>query len=122
VKNFAVAAGLALGAAGCTPTIHETLAVSCSDYIGRPISERIAALGPPKAVYRINPTQIGYVFETRETTLVGGHPYYTVNYMVGVDKHHTPIYPVTTTCQGVFVVRAPSDATPISQRVIVDVM
>lgn len=122
MKNFAVAAGLALGAAGCTPTIHETLAVSCSDYIGRPISERIAALGRPKAVYRINPTQIGYVFETRETTLVGGHPYYTVNYMVGVDKHRTPIYPVTTTCQGVFVVRAPSDATPISQRVIVDVM
>lgn len=117
-----VIAGLALANAGCAPTIHETLAVSCSEYIGRPISERIAALGPPKAVYRINPTQIGYVFEGRETALVGGETYYTVNYMVGVDRHRTPIYPVTTTCQGVFVVRAPTDALPISQRIIVDVM
>jgi hypothetical protein len=122
VKNHLVIAGLVLASAGCAPTIHETLAVSCSEYIGRPISERIAALGPPKAVYRINPTQLGYVFEARETALVGGETYYTVNYMVGVDRHRTPIYPVTTTCQGVFVVRAPSDATPISQRVIVDVM
>jgi len=122
VKRIAVATGLALAAAGCTPTIHETVAVSCSEYIGRPISERIAAFGPPKTVYRVSPTQLGYVFETKETTLVGGHTYYTVNYMVGVDRHRTPIYPVTTTCRGTFVVLAPTDATPVSQRIIVDVL
>jgi hypothetical protein len=122
VKKLVIAASLAVGSAGCVPTTHETLAVACSDYVGRPISERIAALGPPKTVYRIDSTQMGYVFETRETTLAGGHPYYTVNYMVGVDKHRTPIYPVTTTCTGTFIVRALSDATPVSQRIILDVV
>ncbi|WP_157934187.1 hypothetical protein [Microvirga ossetica] len=119
VMMFAIAAG----AAGCTPTVHETLALSCSDYIGKPISTRIAVLGPPRNVYRIDPMQVGYVFESRETTFIGGEPYYTVNYLVGADKHRTPIRPVTTTCTGVvFVTRAPSNATPISQRIIVDVI
>jgi hypothetical protein len=122
VRKCAAVAGLALYAAGCTPTLHESLAVSCAEHVGRPISERIAALGPPKNVYRIDPTRIGYVFETTETVLVGGEPYYTVNYMVGVDRHRTAIRPVTTRCQGVFVVRAPSDATPVSQRIVVDVL
>ena len=79
VMMFAIAAG----AAGCTPTVHETLALSCSDYIGKPISTRIAALGPPRNVYRIDPMQVGYVFESRETTFIGGEPYYTVNYLAG---------------------------------------
>jgi hypothetical protein len=121
VKRTAVVVGMALGAAGCVPTTHETLAVSCSDFIGRPISERIAALGPPRSVYRIGPTELGYVYETKETTFVGGHTYYTVNYMIGADQHRTPIYPVTTKCRG-FVVRAPSSTTPVSQRIIVDVL
>ena len=121
VKRIAAAIGMALGAAGCVPTTHETMSVSCSDYIGRPISERIAALGPPQATYRISPTEIGYVFETKETALVGGHTYYTVNYMVGADKHRTPIQPITTKCRG-FVVRAPSADTPVSQRIIVDML
>jgi hypothetical protein len=120
LKKLALVAVLALPAGGCVPTIHETLAVSCSDYIGKPISTRIAALGPPKALHRMSPTQVEYVFETRETTFVGGEPYYTVNYLVGADKHRRPIRPLTTTCTGVFVAHAPSDATPISQRVIVD--
>jgi hypothetical protein len=113
---------LASSVAGCVPTTRETLAVTCSEYIGRPISERIAAIGPPKIVRRVSPTQLGYVFEASETTFHGGHPYYTVNYLVGSDKHRTPVYPVTTTCRGTFVVLAPSDATPVSQRIIVDVM
>jgi hypothetical protein len=121
VKKLVLVLGMATSSAACVPTTHETLAVACSDYIGRPISERIAAFGPPKTVYRINPTQLGYVFETKQTTLEGGHPYYTVNYMVGVDKHRTPIYPVTTTCKG-FIVASASEAAPVSQRVIVDVI
>jgi len=121
MKRIAVVAGVALGAAGCVPTVHETLTVSCADFIGRPISERIAAFGPPQAIYRISPTELGYVFETKETTFVGGHTYYTVNYLVGADRHRTPIHPVTTKCRG-FVVRAPSSDTPISRRVIVDVL
>ncbi len=121
MKRMLAAVGMALGAAGCVPTTYETMSVSCSDYIGRPISERIAALGPPQATYRINPTEIGYVFETKETAFVGGHAYYTVNYMTGADKHRTPIRPVTTKCRG-FVVRAPSAATPVSERIIVDVL
>lgn len=100
--------------------MHETVTVSCSEYIGRPISERIAALGPPHAVYRISPTQVGYVFETKETAFVGGHTYYTVNYMTGADRHRTPIHPLTRTCRG-FVVHAPS-AAPISERIIIDVL
>ncbi|WP_230529920.1 hypothetical protein [Microvirga roseola] len=100
---------------------QQTVVATCSDYVGRPISERIAADGPPKAVHRISPTRLGYVFETSETRFVGGHPYYSVNYLVGVDVHRTPVYPVTTTCRGTFIVHAPSDAVPLSQRVIVDV-
>lgn len=123
MKRLIILAGLATGVAGCVPTTHQTVAVTCSDYIGRPISERIAALGPPKAVYRVSPTRLGYVFEASETTFHGGHVYYTVNYMsAGADQHRTPIYPVTTTCRGTFVVLAPSEATPISQRIIVDVL
>lgn len=121
MKKLALAAA-SLQAAGCVPTYHETLALSCSEYIGKPISTRIAALGPPKAIYRINRTQIGYVFESRETVLVGGEPYYTVNYLVGSEKHYTPIRPLTTTCTGVFVVQAPTDSVPVSQRIIVDVV
>lgn len=103
------------------PTTYHTAQVSCADFIGRPIAERIAALGPPRAVYRISPTEVGYVFETQETAYVGGEPYYTVNYLVGADRHRRPIHPVTTTCRG-FVVSAPSGATPVSQRLIVDVL
>ncbi|WP_150117639.1 hypothetical protein [Microvirga vignae] len=121
MKRISVVVGVALGAAGCAPTVHETMTASCSDYVGRPISERIAAFGPPQAVYRISPTELGYVFETKDTTFVGGETYYTVNYMIGADRHRTPIYPVTTKCRG-FVVRAPSSATPIAQRIIVDVL
>jgi hypothetical protein len=122
VKKLALVVGVAASAAGCVPTTHDALAVSCSEYIGRPISERVAALGPPRTVYRISPTRLGYVFEAKETVLAGGHRYYTVNYMIGADKHRTPIYPVTTACQGTFVVNAPSDVTPISQRIILDVL
>ncbi|WP_134495997.1 hypothetical protein [Microvirga pakistanensis] len=121
MKKIAVTVGLALGAAGCVPTVHETMAVSCFDYIGRPISERIAAFGPPQAIYRISPTELGYVFETKDTTFVGGHTYYTVNYLTGSDRHRTPIHPVTTRCRG-FVVRTPSSTAPVSERVIVDVL
>jgi hypothetical protein len=121
MRTTIVAAGLCASLGGCTST-HETLAASCSEYIGEPISKRIAALGPPKAVYRINATQIGYVFESRETSLVGGEPFYTVNYMTGADKHHMPVRRVTTICKAHFIVSAPSDATPMTQRIIVDVV
>lgn len=121
VKRVAAVVGAALGAAGCVSTAPETVALSCADYVGRPISERIAALGPPQSVYRVSPTELGYVFETKDTTFVGGQAYYTVNYMTGADRHHAPIYSVTRKCRG-FVVRAPSAATPVSQRIIVDVL
>jgi hypothetical protein len=122
LRTLFVTLAAAIGVGGCAPTAYETLALSCSDYIGKPISARIAAWGPPRTVYRISPTQIGYVFESRETTFIGGEPYYTVNYMIGADKHRTPIRKVTTICSGVFVVNALSDATPVTERVIVDVI
>jgi hypothetical protein len=112
----------AIGVGGCAPTPYETLALSCSDYIGKPISARITAWGPPRTMYRISPTQIGYAFESKETAFIGGEPYYTVNYLIGADKHRTPIRKVTTVCSGVFVVRAPTDATPVTERIVVDVI
>jgi len=115
-----LAAGVAVG--GCVPTTHETLAVSCSDYIGKPISARIAAWGPPRTVYRISPTEVGYVFESRQTAFIGGEPYYTVNYMIGADKHRTPVRKLTTICSGVFVVNAPTDAVPVNERIVVNVV
>jgi hypothetical protein len=121
LRRALVMSAIAASTAGCVPTSHETLAASCSDYIGKPISARIAALGPPKSVYRIDANQVGYVFESRQTTFVGGESYYTVNYMTGADKHRTPIRPVTTVCSGIFVVRAPSDRTPLAERIVVDV-
>jgi hypothetical protein len=95
--------------------------MSCSDHIGKPISSRIAAYGPPTSVYRINSSQIGYVFKTRTTTYVGGEPYYTVNYLTGADRHRTPVQKVTRICHGVYVVHAQSDGIPASERIIVDV-
>jgi len=113
---------VSMGVGGCVPVTHQALAVSCSEYIGKPITSRIAALGPPQTVYRIDASHMGYVFEAQETRYVGGVPYYTVNYMIGADKHHTPVRRVTTTCKGAFVVLAPSDTTPVSERIIVDVI
>ena len=96
--------------------------MSCADYIGKPISSRIAAYGAPASVYRISATQVGYVFKTKATTFVGGEPFYTVNYLTGADKHHTPVRKITRVCHGVYVVHAPSDAVPVTERVIVDVL
>jgi hypothetical protein len=122
LRTLFVTLAAAVSVGGCVPTTYETLALSCSDYIGKPISARIAAWGPPRTVYRISPTQIGYVFESKQTTFIGGEPYYTVNYLIGADKHRTPIRKVTTICSGVFVVSAPSDATPVTERIVVDVI
>lgn len=122
VRRVVAVVSVALGAGGCVSTVQETVSFSCADFIGRPISEqRIAALGPPQAVYRITPTEVGYVFETKDTVLAGGGTYYTVNYMTGADRHRAPIRPVTTKCRG-FVVQVPSPAAPITERVIVDVL
>ena len=106
---------------GCTTATYETAEMSCSDYIGKPISSRIAAYGPPTSVYRINSSQVGYVFNTKTTTYLGGEPYYTVNYLTGADKHHTPVRKMTRVCHGVYVVHAPLDTMPASERVIVAV-
>ncbi|WP_262027340.1 hypothetical protein [Microvirga sp. Mcv34] len=113
---------VALGVGGCVPAVQEPLAVSCSDYVGKPISARIAAWGPPRTVYRISPTQVGYIFESRQTAYVGGEPYYTVNYLTGADKHHASARKVTTICSGVFVVNAPYDAMPVDERIVVNVV
>lgn len=121
MRKQIVAAAMALGAAGCAPMAHETIAMTCTEYVGRPISERIAAYGPPKTVIRLSPTTVGYVFEAMETRISGGDPYYTVNYMTGVDRHRTPYYRTKKTCRGTFVVHAPADAIPVNQRIIVDV-
>lgn len=114
-----LAAAFSVG--GCTTATYEPAEMSCSDYIGKPISSRIAAYGPPTSVYRINSTQVGYVFEAKTTTYVGGEPYYTVNYLTGADKHHTPVRKMTRVCHGIYVAHAPSDAMPVSERVIVAV-
>lgn len=112
----------ALGIGGCTTATFEAAEMSCSDYIGKPISSRIAAYGPPTSVYRISATQVGYVFKTKTTAYVGGEPFYTVNYLTGADKHHTPVRKITRICHGTYVIHAPSDALPISERIIVDVL
>jgi len=96
--------------------------MTCSGYIGRPISERIAAFGPPRTVVRLSSTQVGYYFEASETVVAGGEPYYTVNYMVGVDRHRMPFYKAKRTCRGTYVVHAPFDTMPASERIIVDVL
>jgi hypothetical protein len=122
LRTLFVTLAAAIGVGGCVPTTYETLALSCSDYIGKPISARIAAWDPPRTVYRISPTQVGYIFESKQTAFVGGEPYYTVNYLIGADKHHTPVRKLTTICSGVFVVNAPSDTVPVSARIVVDVV
>ena len=113
---------IAVGVGACVPPAYEAVEMSCSDYIGQPISKRIAALGPPQSVFRINATQVGYVFKTKTTAYVGGEPYYTVNYLTGADKHHTPVHKIARICEGVFVVQAAADTIPISERIIVDVL
>ncbi|KFG66975.1 hypothetical protein JH26_27005 [Microvirga sp. BSC39] len=112
----------AFGVGGCTTASYEAAEMSCSEYIGKPVSSRIAAYGPPTSVYRINPSQVGYVFKTKTTAYVGGEPFYTVNYLTGADKHHAPVRKITRVCQGTYVVHAPMDALPLSERVIVEVL
>jgi hypothetical protein len=111
----------ALSIGGCTTVTYEAADMSCSEYIGKPISLRIAAYGPPTSVYRINASQVGYVFKTETTAYMGGEPFYTVNYLTGADKHHTPVRKLTRICEGVYVVHAPSDVIPVSERVIVGI-
>ncbi|MBZ6076177.1 hypothetical protein [Microvirga puerhi] len=122
MRNLATVAGLTTLLAGCAYEPRGALAMACSDYIGRPISERIAAYGAPQTVVRLSPTEVGYTFVAKTTTYSGGDVYYTTNYMVGSDAHRTPVYATTTTCRGTFVTRAPSDAIPVEQRIIVDVL
>ena len=112
----------ALSAGGCTTATYESAEMSCSEYIGKPISSRIAAYGPPTSVYRLNASEVGYVFNTKTTTYVGGEPYYTVNDLTGADKHHTPVRKITRVCHGVYVVHAPTDSMPPSERMIVEVL
>ena len=121
MRSVLVLLATALSVGGCTTVTYEAAEMSCSDYIGKPISSRIAAYGPPTSVYRINSTEVGYVFETKTTAYVGGEPYYTVNYLTGADKHHTPARTITRICQGVYIVHAPSDTMPVSERTIVAV-
>jgi hypothetical protein len=111
----------AFSVSGCTTAAYEAAEMSCSEYIGKPISSPIAAYGPPTSVYRINASQVGYVFRTKTTAYVGGEPFYTVNYLTGADKHYTPIRKITRVCHGVYVAHAPSDAIPVSERIIVAV-
>jgi len=113
---------IAFGVGGCTTSAYEAAEMSCADYIGKPIASRIAAYGPPTSVYRINTSQVGYVFKTKTTTYMGGEPYYTVNYLTGADRHYTPVRKLTRVCEGIYVVHAPTDAIPVSERVIVDVI
>lgn len=120
-RGVAAVAG-ALVAGGCMPAAYEAPALACTEHIGKPISSRIAALGPPRRVYRIDATRVGYVFESREVRYVGGEPYYTVNYLTHVDKKRAPVRPVTTTCTGLFITHAPTDAMPASERIVVDIV
>lgn len=120
LRRFLALLVTALSVGGCTTT-YEAAEMSCSDYIGMPISSHIAAYGPPTSVYRINSSQIGYVFKTKTTAYVGGEPYYTVNYLTGADKHHTPVRKITRICHGTYVVHAPSDAIPTSEQIIVGI-
>lgn len=113
---------IAFGVGGCTTPSYEAAEMSCSEYIGKPISSHIAAYGPPTSVYRINPGQVGYVFKTKTTAYVGGEPYYTVNYLTGADKHHTPVRKITRVCRGTYVAHAPSDTMPVSERIVVEVL
>ncbi|MEE1655399.1 hypothetical protein VB618_04250 [Microvirga sp. CF3062] len=121
MRSIFASFAIALSVGGCTTATYEAAEMSCSDYIGKPISSRIAAYGPPTSVYRINASQVGYVFKTKTTAYVGGAPYYTVNYLTGADKHHTPVRQITRICHGVYVVHAPSDAIPVSERIIVGI-
>ena len=53
------------------------------------------------------PPRSGYVFKTKSTAYVGGEPYYTVNYLTGADKHHTPVRKIARVCHGTYVVHGP---------------
>lgn len=109
VQRAILAVGLALGTASCAPFWFDPIAMSCSEFIGGPISA-FAAYGPPSATFKVNPTPYGYDFVSTETGYVGGEVYYTVNYMVGVDAHVLPLYPAKTVCRRAVVTGVPFDA------------
>ena len=121
MKYWMLVAGLALCAAGCAPVPQGSVVMECSEYIGKPITKGIAAYGYPKSVTRLSPTEVGYVFKVKETTVVGGEVFYTPNYMVGVDVQRMPSYLATSTCTGIFVARAPYDGMPLRERIVIGV-
>ena len=122
MRRFNTIAVLFLGLAGCgpsmqgSPSMQQSVAQARTKLIGKPISERIAALGRPESVTRVNPRQVAYTFAVSETTSRGGNVS-----AGGVSATRTPVNVSTTTCRGTFIVHAPRDDTPLRQRLIEDV-
>lgn len=112
---------LACGLAACGSTVRERLTSAQQKFLGRPITDRIAALGPPETVVRTSPTQVAYTFALHGQTVSGGNVTYTPSYFGGVYANRAPLSVTGTVCRATFVVRAPNDAMPIYQRVIEDV-
>lgn len=91
-------------------------------YVGTPITERIAALGPPENILRISPTEIAYTWSETQAHAAGGTSTYVPNpWLGGGQVYRTPTTVTTSVCRVIFVVHAPNDSLPEYDRRIVDV-
>lgn len=102
--------------AGCV-TADTNFAMSCSQYVGHPLSTLIARQGPPQTTVTISKSRVGYVYTATRQTRTPSLPYYEVNYLTGVDNRRSVSRPVTTTCSGTYIVLLQPDA----KQMIIDV-
>lgn len=102
--------------AGCV-TAEKNMGLSCTEFIGQPVSHLIERQGQPQSTVKISETQSGYVYTATRRSYTPSVPYYTVNYMTRVDNRRSVSRPVTVTCSGIYVVLA----QPGQRQMIIDV-
>lgn len=100
---------------GCAADTN--LAMSCSEYIGKPVSHLMARQGPPESTVAISKSSVGYVYTATRQSYTPSLPYYEVNYMTNVENRRTVSRPVTVSCRGTYIALA----EPGERQIIVDV-
>lgn len=114
-RFFLLGCVLSPALAGCAA--DRNFAMSCTEYVGQPVSYLTARQGPPESTVRIDATRMGYVYTATQRAYTQSKPYYEVNYMVNVVNKRSVSRPVTVTCSGMYIVFS----EPGGKQLVVDV-
>lgn len=117
--RYLIVLAVSLVQSGCMSTAEMTSRLQTM-HIGKPISDRISANGPPETVVRISQTQKAYTFVKRLSGVSGGNTTVTPT-MGGSIITSQPVSSYSLECRVTFVVDAPQDNMPEYQMIIRDV-